>query len=61
MLNIVESSMRSVKSKICWKLASGFCGPSEESAGRHFKNKGFPVAGALADKFDVKTPGRRCP
>ena len=40
-------------------LAEGFCGPVEP-AGKHFQDLGFPVAGALADEFDVMTPGAPC-
>ena len=35
-------------------LATGFCGDGPvEPAGKHFKDLGFPVAGALADEFGL--------
>ena len=58
-LGVVEGWIR-LAVGVLRQSTSGFCGP-EESAGRHINDKGFPVAGALADKFDLKTSGWPCP
>lgn len=58
-LGVVDGSMQ-LPVGVLKSLATGFCGEAE-LAGHHFQNLGFPIAGGLADKFEVRTPGRPCP